>query len=158
MELRVAEASDQAALAGLILDFRDYLGATRPTSEEIAAFLPTLLEDRSTEFCLASSGEGEPQGYSHCRFFPSLWTTGTEAHLEDLYVLEAMRGRGVGRRLLDFALERAERRGARAIGLHTNEHNEGAQALYRRTGFAPQTEARWDGGREIYWARSLSRR
>ncbi len=62
----------------------------------------------------------------------------------------------MGRQLMDFVLERARTRGAVAVGLHTNEHNEPAQAFYRRAGFAPQTETRWNGGREVYWARSLA--
>jgi ribosomal protein S18 acetylase RimI-like enzyme len=42
------------------------------------------------------------------------------------------------------------------MGLHTNERNESGQALYRKAGFEPQSEPRWQEGREVYWVRSIA--
>lgn len=155
MRVRIARGEDAPALAGLILGFRDYLGATRPGEEALAAALPAALEDPTLEFGIAFSVEGEAQGYTQCRFFPSVWTCATEGHLEDLFVVASARGRGVGRELMDFAIRRAAARGAAKLGLHTNERNDPAQAFYRKAGFRPQTEATWQGGREVYWARAI---
>jgi ribosomal protein S18 acetylase RimI-like enzyme len=56
---------------------------------------------------------------------------------------------------LEFVITRAQERSAVALGLHTNENNQSAQAFYRRAGFEPHTEAAWKGGREIYWGRRI---
>jgi ribosomal protein S18 acetylase RimI-like enzyme len=70
-------------------------------------------------------------------------------------VLPQFRSQGVGLQLVNFVIERARSRGAAAIGLHTNENNEGAQAFYRRVGFLPRTEVAWKEGREVYWGLRL---
>lgn len=155
MRVRVATAEDRGELAKLVLAFRDHLAARRPTEDELLGYLPEVLADERTEFCLALTEAGEAVGYGQCRIFPSLWGSGFEAHLEDLFVLESHRGRGIGEALIRFAIERAASRGAVGIGLHTNEANEAAQAFYRRIGFSPASEARWDGGREVYWVRAI---
>jgi ribosomal protein S18 acetylase RimI-like enzyme len=172
--VRIAQASDAPLVAALVTGFRNHLGATHPTAEELAELLPRLIASDDTEFCLAFSGtdrssgptpvapvgssdsEQEPLGYTQCRFFHSLWARGREAHLEDLFVAAAARGQGAGSALMAFALARARERGCVAIGLHTNERNERAHVFYRRGGFEPQSEARWPGGQEVFWRRSLA--
>ena len=138
----------------LVAAFRDYLGATTPSDRELERHVPAALEDPATEFCCAWL-DARPVGYTQTRFFTSVWVGGTEAHLEDLFVLADARGRAIGRALLLHALRRAERRGARAFGLNTNEYNEAAQRLYRSEGLRPQQTGIWREGREIHWVRSL---
>lgn len=153
-QIAVAGAGDLSSLAGIILAFRDHLGARGPSPEALGEYLPRVLADDRCEFLLARQ-EGDTVGYANYRFFPSIWSTALEVHLEDLFVLEPQRSKRIGQKLLEAVLTRGQERGATAIGLHTNEGNESAQAFYRRHGFVPQTEARWEGGREIYWARSI---
>ena len=155
-DIRVATRSDVAVLADLIAAFRDHLQTTSPTTGELIAFLPEALDDPALDFCLAFSADGTPLGYAQTRFYRSVWETGLEAYLEDLYVTVAARRSGVGRVLLDFALNRARTQGAHSIGLSTNERNDPAQAFYRRMGFLPVTQERWGDGREIRWSRSLA--
>lgn len=153
--IRLAGEEDRDALCALIGAFRDHLGASRPRDDELAAYLPTALADPALEFALALSADRAPAGYAHYRFHRSVWAVGFEAHLEDLFVIAESRGRRIGERLLEVACERAARRGAVAMGLHTNENNHGAQAFYHRVGFAPRSEVAWKGGREQYWVRRL---
>jgi len=156
--IRQIDVTDLPALRGLIVAFRDHLGAERPSSDELRAFLPAALRDPSTEFCLAFDDDKRAIGYAHYRFYTSIWALGTESHLEDLYVLPDFRNHGVGQQLMDFVINRARSRGAAALGLHTNENNRGAQAFYRRLGFEPRTEVAWKGGTEMYWGMSLRER
>ena len=155
MTVRIATDKDAAALTGLILEFRDYLGATRPSKSELMTYLPIALADAATEFCLVISDRGVALGYSHCRFFPSVWASAVEAHLEDLFVVASARREGAGNQLLAFVVERASERGAASIGLLTNENNEPARAFYRQAGFKPAAEALWNDGREVSWVRSI---
>lgn len=78
-------------------------------------------------------------GLVHMVFHPSTWVAGTTCYLEDLFVAEAGRGRGVGRALIEATAERARARGAERLYWLTHETNTTAQALYdrvaRRSGF-----------------------
>jgi catechol 2,3-dioxygenase-like lactoylglutathione lyase family enzyme len=95
-------------------------------------------------------------GYTQTRFWASVWASGAEAHLDDLFVVEKARSRGIGRSLLRHALLRAEARGALRFCLNTNERNEAAQSLYRSEGLAPQSHALYPGGREVLWVKALA--
>ena len=57
--------------------------------------------------------------------------------LRKMYLERAMRGLGLGKRLLDNMLDEARRRGFQEIYLETNAVLREAIALYRRYGFAP---------------------
>lgn len=60
--------------------------------------------------------------------------------LNDLYVAEAYRGRGVAQLLLDSAMEYAKQTHAKGIALSTAIDNERAQAIYERNGYKRDTE------------------
>jgi ribosomal protein S18 acetylase RimI-like enzyme len=79
---------------------------------------------------------------------------GQECYLEDLFVEEAYRGRGVGRTLLDAVMEWARARGCRRLRLDTNERNERGIHLYESLGFTCQRDS-YDGGRQLYYTLDL---
>jgi catechol 2,3-dioxygenase len=150
LAIAVASIDDLESVRLLVAAFRDHLQADAPTDSDLAAHLPQALTDPSIEFACARL-EGRAVGYTQTRYFPSVWASGLEALLEDLFVLPAVRGRAVGRALLRHALERARVRGARLVGLTTNERNRTAQGLYRSEGLSPQSARIWPNGREIRW-------
>ena len=59
-----------------------------------------------------------------------------EAEILNLAVAPAWRGRGMGRRLMETALEDAVSAGVRRVFLEVRESNTGARAFYFRLGFA----------------------
>ncbi len=61
----------------------------------------------------------------------------------------------MGLALLEFAIGRAQGRGARSLTLNTNERNETALRLYRKAGFVLQSEGIYGDGREICLERKL---
>jgi GNAT superfamily N-acetyltransferase len=150
LEIRICSEVDAPVVATLVAAFRDHLAASSPSDSDLARFAPVCLADPATEFSCAWL-QGSPAGYSQLRFFTSIWSLGTEAHLEDLFVSESFRGRSVGRALLRHALARAREHGARIVGLNTNDHNERAHPLYLSEGFRPQSHALWPEGREVRW-------
>lgn len=64
--------------------------------------------------------------------------TGTRAWIEDVVVDEAARGKGVGAKLNERALQIAATRGARSVDLTSRPSREAANRLYRRLGFVPR--------------------
>ena len=62
--------------------------------------------------------------------FALLWLLGTEAELIDLGVDPQMRRLGVGRELLSFVLNYAQKTGATEVFLEVRVGNESARALY----------------------------
>jgi GNAT superfamily N-acetyltransferase len=107
-----------------------------------------------TEFVLARDILGTAPGYVQLRYRHSMWTSAPEAELEDVFVVGEARRRGVGRRLVEFAIAHALDRGCRSIGLNTNEHNIGALALYQQCDFVAE-HVRWEGGLQFWLLRRL---
>jgi ribosomal protein S18 acetylase RimI-like enzyme len=61
---------------------------------------------------------------------------GREGFIDDLYLVPAARGIGIGPALLAFIVAEAEKLGIRMLHLEVEPGNERAQSLYRRNGFA----------------------
>ena len=73
--------------------------------------------------------------------------------LEDLFVEEDARGSGLGRALVEAALERARERGCARMELDVNEANAAALALYESLGFDSWSDP--PGGRNLFMRRRL---
>ena len=150
--VRVATADDAADVARLFAGFRDWMGKDEPTTAAIASTLERLLEDEATEFLLADAdGEGAA-GLCQLRFRLSVWTGTPDCWLEDLYVEEGARRRGLGAALVAGAIERAAARGCRRIELDVSEDNEAALALYRAMGFTTEPKP---PGRSLFVGRRI---
>ncbi len=145
--VRRAGPRDLPAVVELVAAFRDALGRDRPTRSEIARRLERLRADPAVTLGIAAQGEAV-LGYALQRRCFSLWAEGGAAVLEDLFVAEPVRDRGIGRRLVEHAIGEARKAGCEALSLDTNEHNAASTALYSGLGFTCE-RARWDGGRQI---------
>jgi ribosomal protein S18 acetylase RimI-like enzyme len=60
---------------------------------------------------------------------------GRDAYIDELYVDAPFRGRGLGRKTVEFVEEAARELGVNAIHLEASQGNTTAIELYRRTGF-----------------------
>ena len=63
-------------------------------------------------------------------FFQVLWVREDVCYLQDLYVLDSVRGRGVGRLLIESVYEEADRRGTPTVYWLTQDFNKTARLLY----------------------------
>jgi GNAT superfamily N-acetyltransferase len=132
--IRRAEPSDLDTVTALLCAFRDWWGSTTPSDETFRSAAERLLVDPNTEFLLA--GES---GFAQLRFRLSAWTGAEDCWLEDLYVRDDARGKGVGRGLVQGVIDLAAERGCRRVELDVNEANETAQRLYGSFGFSATT-------------------
>jgi ribosomal-protein-alanine N-acetyltransferase len=58
-----------------------------------------------------------------------------EIHINNVAILPALRGRGIGTQLMRRVFDEARRLGARRATLEVRASNEGARRLYERLGF-----------------------
>jgi ribosomal protein S18 acetylase RimI-like enzyme len=154
VKIRIASEMDLDALMRLATAFRDHLEQSTPSDADFRQSIAMLLKDTGTEFFLACDALRAALGYVQSRYRYSVWTSALEAEIEDVFVVPEARQRGVGLRLMAFAIAHAIDRGCRSIGLNTNERNEGALALYQRLGFRAE-RALWKGGRQLWLQKSL---
>ena len=85
---------------------------------------------------LALSG-GKPIGMVHWIRHRSCWTAGDYCYLQDLFVAEAARGRGAGRRLIEHVYDAARAMGCARVYWLTHESNTAAMQLYDRIADRP---------------------
>ena len=78
--------------------------------------------------------DGRLVGFATVSLEVSTWHAARYLHLDCLFLREAWRGRGLGRRLLARAAAMALELGATSLQWQTPSWNEGAVRFYRRTG------------------------
>jgi ribosomal protein S18 acetylase RimI-like enzyme len=149
--IRVATAADAPVFGQLLHAFNTEYGEPEPDAATIAERAAPLLE--CGEVTVLFAGEG-PDGFAELRFRPSLYTGALDAYLEELYAVPDRRGRGLGRALLEAAMEHARERGAARIDLNTSEDDVAARALYESAGFTNR-EGGPDGPPMLYFERDL---
>jgi len=133
----LAAPGEAQTVARLMTEFRDHAGRDGPSDNAFLAGVERLLDERATDYLLASPDpDAAPAGVCQLRYRHSLWTAAEDCWLEDLFVREGARGRGVGAALLEAVVARARERGCRRIELDVSEANEPALRLYERFGFS----------------------
>ena len=151
----LAGRAEAEIVARLVIEFRDHNGHDWPSDNAILASVERLVEDRATEFLLGSpDDDAPPAGVCQLRYRWSVWTAADDCWLEDLYVAEAARGRGLGAALVQAALDRASERGCRRVELDTSESNHAALRLYERMGFSPSSKSE-PPARDLFLGRRL---
>jgi GNAT superfamily N-acetyltransferase len=73
---------------------------------------------------------GRLMGIVHFLYHRSCWTVGNYCYLQDLFVAEEARGRGLGRALIEAVYREARAAGASRVHWLTHETNATARALY----------------------------
>lgn len=130
--VRLAEPGDAEVIGALLDRFNREYSMPTPGADFLARRVRALLERDQLTVLLVGA---RPDGFVQLRFRPTVWSDGLEAYLEELYVVPERRGEGLGRALLDAALETARARGADRIDLGTSEDDVAARALYESAGF-----------------------
>ena len=64
-----------------------------------------------------------------------MWSTGRVGHIDSFYVLPELRGRGVGRLLMEAAYAEMRQAGATTLALEMVANNDVARRFYEREGF-----------------------
>ena len=148
-----AALAEAAAVARLTAEFGNWFGNATPAPDEIRASVERIMAGGDGEFLLGAVDHGtDAAGVCQVRFRWSVWKSAEDCWLEDLYVREEARRSGLGRALVEAALERARERGCRRIELDVNEDNAPALALYEACGFLAEPKP---PGRTLFIGRPL---
>ena len=100
--------------------------------------LTQLLGDEALGRVWLIEVDGAPAGYVVLTYGFSLEYHGRDALIDEFFIAESLRGRGVGQQTLEFVAAFCRAQGIRAIHLAVDYKNERAQHVYRQFGFAAQ--------------------
>jgi ribosomal protein S18 acetylase RimI-like enzyme len=127
--IRPLAAADRAAWEPLWQGYLTFYKATIPAATTDVTW-SRLLDPQEPMFALGAFDGEALLGIVHYLYHRSTWTAGDYCYLQDLFTVEAARGRGVGRALIAAVAEAARAAGASRVYWLTHESNATAQGLY----------------------------
>jgi GNAT superfamily N-acetyltransferase len=133
---RRAEAADLPAIVAMLAD--DPLGRTRerPGDPAYGRAFQAIAADRNQLLAVAVEDGGHVIGTLQLTFIPGLSHAGAwRGEVEAVRIAAARRGTGLGRQMLEWAIERCRERGCRMVQLTSNRSRAEAHRFYERLGF-----------------------
>ncbi|MFC8618680.1 GNAT family N-acetyltransferase [Micromonospora purpureochromogenes] len=138
---REAVRADLPAVIALLAD--DVLGKARDFTEVDEAYeraFADISADPRNHLIVADEA-GELVGCMQITYIPGLGRHGAERSLiESVRVRSDLRGRGLGRRMMEWAVDQARQRGCALVQLTTDKTRADAHRFYRSLGFVASHE------------------
>lgn len=138
LTFRQASLQDLSDIVRLLAD--DFLGQKReqfeePLSESYINAFREIDADPNNELIVAEIN-GQVVGTLQIIFTPSIsFRGGKRATVESVRVDEKHRGKGIGREMMLWAIERAKQKGCISLQLSTNADRRDAHRFYENLGF-----------------------
>ena len=138
MNIRTAREDDIEAAINLAFEFEDYLDEleSTPESERVPRetvrrmFLEGFSDPKHVKLVVE---EGEAIiGFSDIWVYPEFIHGGQTAYLNNFFITEKFRRRGIGSKLLKVTIEKARERDAVALHISVLPENVMAQDFYRK--------------------------
>jgi ribosomal protein S18 acetylase RimI-like enzyme len=140
--IRVVEADlklpahQKAVLAMIDVYARDPMGETKPLDPDVRArLIPGLQNHPTTVVSLAFHGD-QAVGAAVCFIGFSTFAAKPLINIHDFVVLSSLRGKGVGRSLLEAIEGKARELGCCKLTLEVMDNNHRALRIYEAAGFA----------------------
>ena len=129
-------------LAQLVPLFDQYMVFYKKESapSKYETYLRERIEKNEATVFIAYDESGQPIGFVLNYHSFSSTALGKIIVLNDLYVSETERKKGIGQNLIERTFELAKESGAVRVDLGTAKSNSVAQGLYEKIGFAKDTE------------------
>lgn len=127
--IRDAETGDRQDWLRLWAGYLAFYGVTlapEVTANTWARLMDPAAPLKARIACL----DGQPVGFAMNLHHPSSWVMGEDCYLEDLFVADTARGKGIGRALIDDLVALARAKGWHRLYWHTKQDNAQARALY----------------------------
>ena len=129
--VRRATAADSATLGRLLWDFNTEFDSPTDPADVLAARFRRLLE-RDDVIALVA---GEADGFALVTMRPAIWFDGPVSQLEELYVVPALRDRGIGTAILTQARRLVREHGSPEMHINVDEVDADTRRFYERHGF-----------------------
>jgi GNAT superfamily N-acetyltransferase len=127
--IRAIEEKDKDQWLNLWAGYLEFYKSTIST-EQTELTWKRLINNELKMFGFVAENEEGVIGFTHCLFRPSTWTETDYCYLEDLFVDPLIRGKGVGRALMDKVFELAREKKSKRVYWTTQEFNKTARVLY----------------------------
>jgi GNAT superfamily N-acetyltransferase len=143
LEFRIAIEQDLVQIVAMLAD--DVLGSKReryeqPLPESYIKAFQAIRDDPNNELVVAVDGN-KVIGVQQITFTPYITHQGGwRATLEGVRILSSVRSKGVGTKLIKWAIQRAKERGCHLIQLTTDKKRDEALHFYKHLGFHPTHE------------------
>ena len=137
--MRSATVEDLPIIIRLLAD--DFLGQQRedlsePVNENYVKAFKEIDADANNELIVAEL-DGKVIGTLQLTFTPSLSYRGSKrCTVESVRVDTSLRGKGIGREMMLWAIERAKEKGCISMQLTSHKDREDAHRFYEQLGFA----------------------
>ncbi|MEZ5428297.1 MAG: GNAT family N-acetyltransferase [Pyrinomonadaceae bacterium] len=138
LKFRQATIEDLPEIVRMLAD--DFLGSMRerfedPLPESYIKAFKEIDADKNNELIIAEN-DGVVIGTLQLTFTPSISFQGSKrATVESVRVDEKYRGQGIGKKLMEWAIERARRVDCLTMQLTTNNERTDAHRFYENLGF-----------------------
>ncbi|MGM0846109.1 MAG: N-acetyltransferase family protein [Bacillota bacterium] len=141
MKVVRAEIQHLDLVAEVFNQYRVFYGQPQDL-ESCREFLRERMNQNESIIFLAVEGEEKMEPLGFTQLYPIFSSVSLRSHwlLNDLFVTEKARRRGIGEELLQHAKQLAESTGAKGVTLETAHDNYNAQKLYEKFGFVKHTE------------------
>ena len=132
LTIRSLSAKDQADWRRLWTAYLEFYNSS--VTEEVyqTTFTRLLDANRPQQNALIALNDGQAVGLVHYIFHPHNWRVEDVCYLQDLYTDPSVRGKGIGRALIEAVYEAADANGTPAVYWLTQDFNETARRLYDR--------------------------
>lgn len=137
--IRGAQVEDAGALLDLI---HRHAAHERAAASVTLPVLYAMLANPALFIFIAEDG-GRLLGYAALTLDWSLWSGARYGHMDCLFVVETARSRGIGKLLLEAALDKARQEGVARMEWQTPEWNRGAERFYLREGAQRSSKIRF---------------
>jgi GNAT superfamily N-acetyltransferase len=129
LKIRAIEEKDKDQWLKLWAGYLEFYKSTI-SPEQTELTWKRLINNELKMFGFVAESEEGIIGFTHCLFRPSTWTETDYCYLEDLFVNPNIRGKGVGRSLMDKVFELAKEKKSKRVYWTTQEFNKTARVLY----------------------------
>jgi ribosomal protein S18 acetylase RimI-like enzyme len=130
--IRSADLADAESIGQLLHDFNREFDEPTPTPSALADRIRLLLGTGDTTILIGGTG---PDGLVVLRYRTAIWSEALECTVAELYVVPDQRGHGLGRALMESAIDQARVHRADSMDLGTSEDDVVARKLYESLGF-----------------------
>jgi GNAT superfamily N-acetyltransferase len=129
LTIRAIEEKDKSQWLKLWAGYLEFYKSTI-SPEQTELTWKRLINNELKMFGFVAEDQNGVIGFTHCLFRPSTWTETDYCYLEDLFVDPNIRGKGVGRALIEKVVDLAKEKKSKRVYWTTQEFNKTARILY----------------------------